>query len=873
VDDFIAAARRNIGAITKLSGGLALLVAVALVATDANLKDGRNAAATATFGGATLTISAASDAVTPGTATTITWSATGVTDLPSSVSCFGSGGTNCGTPFQTITPSSYSPYALVPFTADNKQFLLMGNGNSVSTHPQASMQVFQWMPPGTPSSNTTGCFGTGAACGGTGIQTFTSYSNRFAESFAVGSALYFAMFQQGPDSSQPLGAVTVYKWMSAGTPSSNTKGCIGNGTTCGTALNSTGNIVALSYMDVFSINGEFYMGAVINSQNAGNNTLVYKWITSKECFGDGTTCNNTLQTMTSRYPAGINAFAAGSNSYLLVSSFVTTTGNTSGCNNKAQIGYCLYKWMPPNTPTASANPKGCFGNGTTCGTTIWEYSGAGTVSSAIKTTSNDVIFSEPITGTNYVYKWMPPGTPSSNTTGCIGSATACGSTLTNFSSNYPAVWSSLVVGSNTYIAASIQLTIYVYRWMPAGTPSSNTTGCLGNGTTCGSAVWSYKPSGVYQGPTSAFFAIGTIPYMGIVYPNTSQSGALLIFKSVTSGSTPACSVTWTNAGGSGTLATANSGSQTTGNLTQNTTYTLACAGVGSVPITVYAASAPTASISAPTSVVYGNSVTVSATYSAAANDTLTQTAINGPAPSPVPSGYNWTLAPGLSWTPPANKTFVFNPQTLGVSAEASYTFIPDASSQAYPGWNHSNNQSVTISVTCPAGYGGSTCSQCAAGYSFNSSSQCVPDACTNNGEFPGIQPSVPSGCSRSADGVSCTLPSGGAYNASTNSCSLSLPTIASFNASRVRPGAASTLSWNIADMSADTTCTVSPVPASGTQGGDITFKWDGSSNPFTGTATTPAITTATKYTLTCTSGGVPFSRDAVVNLVPVYQEL
>src|SRR3989344_6255656 len=90
----------------------------------------------------------------------------------------------------------------------------------------------------------------------------------------------------------------------------------------------------------------------------------------------------------------------------------------------------------------------------------------------------------------------------------------------------------------------------------------------------------------------------------------------------------------------------------------------------------------------------GSVAHITATYTVSQGDTLTATAINGPAPTPVPSGYDWKLAPVLSWTPPQNPM----QYTFATTAVGTHTFIPDARTARYPGWNHSSGASVSIRV-------------------------------------------------------------------------------------------------------------------------------------------------------------------------------
>jgi hypothetical protein len=347
------------------------------------------------------------------------------------------------------------------------------------------------------------------------------------------------------------------------------------------------------------------------------------------------------------------------------------------------------------------------------------------------------------------------------------------------------------------------------------------------------------------------FNISNVPYLVIGYNNLNANA---MFKGVTTGTTPACSVQQTDpSGNTTTLATGdnNSTGVSTGALTQKGmyTYTLACAGVGSVATPLYVDNPPTVTISAPSSVTYGSSVNVTATYTAdTPGDSLTDTAIDGPALSPVPQGYNWTLAPGLSWTPPVNQTYTFDPKASGLNAGSSYVFIPDVSSTAYPGWNHSNNQSVTISVVCPTGYAGNSCNQCASGYAFDHNGVCQSYACFASG--------------------SCSCATGYMWNGT--QCVVAAttpPTISSFTASRVRANSAPTLSWTVTNMSSGMGCSITPAPPGGQPVWPGTSSWTGSTQGI-------SINSATLFTLTCGSASAGYTTATVTaQLLPVYQEI
>lgn len=829
--------------LAKLTGGAALLVAIAVVLSGSSFFQPSGLAAAVVmadqdFGSSHLHLEAASDTVAPGGATTLTWSATNITDVPSNISCFGNG-TTCGAIFQTLPQAnggtSYATRFSNFVSIDGASYILVGNptsGGPVS-------RLYKWMP----SLN---CFGkdTSSACG-TIFQSIPTYQNRF---FKVGSQTYLVSSQSYQNSS-----LLVYKWMPPGTPTAaaNPNGCFGNGTTCATALNTL-NAVSISFT-VFTIGSDTYLGWVTYTTGSGGNYVkLLKWSPSQQCFGNTVgTCGAVFQNIVARVGQTINNFTKGSDTYLVVGAATSPVdANKNGCDNVSLMNLCVYKWMPAGVPTATANPNGCFGTGSICSTSLWRTQYPALHAEPFYTTSGDVIFQPYInnTGSNFqgIAKWMPAGTPSTNITGCVGNGSTCGASLQGLWSNLYAedLNGALTVDSNTFYAYGA--TAQMYRWMPPGIPSTNTKGCLGNGTACGTVWWTYYVSGsAVKGAT--FFSIP--PNIYFVANELFSSGSrVYVYKATASATMPACSVLWSSASGSGTLANTNSGTNvSTGVLMENTIYTLDCVGVGSVPITVRVANLPTVGISAPSSVVYGSSVNVSATFTAGSGDTLTYTAINGPAPTPVPGGYNWMLAPGLSWTPPTDKIFVFDPQALGLSAGSSYTFIPDVYTQAYPNWDHSNNQSVVVSVMCTTGYAGSTCNQCAAGYAFDSTSQCKPFSCFDSG--------------------ACSCSAGYTWNGSQCALAASAPTITSFSATRVRKGNAPTLTWTVTGMTSGMGCTITPAPPAGQP------TWPGTSS-WTGSALGISITAPTRFTLQCGSAAGGYStQSTTAQLIPVFQEI
>jgi hypothetical protein len=221
----------------------------------------------------------------------------------------------------------------------------------------------------------------------------------------------------------------------------------------------------------------------------------------------------------------------------------------------------------------------------------------------------------------------------------------------------------------------------------------------------------------------------------------------------------------------------------------------------------------------------GQTVTVRATYTAGVGDTITDAEINGglydantaactgsPASCPTPQ-YNVDNTY-------ATADFLFTPTELD-----TYEFYPVVKTANFFSWNNYANVMEDVTVVCPANStevnGDCVCDD---GYVDNGFGQCVLD----------------------------TPP---------------LSTLDTFNATRVRKGNSSTLSWNITGMVPGLTCSITPSV------GDITALWDGVENPWTGSTATPPITTATRYTLSCTNGTDSISKSTTAGILPMFKEI
>jgi hypothetical protein len=115
----------------------------------------------------------------------------------------------------------------------------------------------------------------------------------------------------------------------------------------------------------------------------------------------------------------------------------------------------------------------------------------------------------------------------------------------------------------------------------------------------------------------------------------------------------------------------------------------------------------------------GTPVNIRATFAPAPTDTLSNTAINGPAPytyGGVPSSFPWAAAPATG--PLDVRQYTFTPQATG-----DFTFIPAAITSKHPSPWYDANKFVTIHVTCTG-----SCVPCPPGQAVVGGS-CQPIVC------------------------------------------------------------------------------------------------------------------------------------------------
>ena len=309
------------------------------------------------------------------------------------------------------------------------------------------------------SPSSVSCFGKdeGSACG-VALQSNLPDANH-VETFTLGTDTFLSLIDANIS--------YFYKW----TPSSS---CFGNGTTCATALSqiSTTTAWAGARWSFTNIGGVIFGANITTNGSSFTGTVLYKWMPSSSCMGNGTACGIPFQHFNQPPPGGNNygpynsvLFTIGANSYLL------NTYNAYGTNY-------MYKWLPA---------QNCFGNGTICGDYLNEFQGFpayNTADADVFTIGSDTFLAY-VNNYNYpgstfyvhsyVYKWMSGSS-------CFGNGTSCGAKINNLLTVSGNAVKGFEVGGVGFLAVSNnQWNDYLYKWMPA-------QNCFGDGGTCAENV-------------------------------------------------------------------------------------------------------------------------------------------------------------------------------------------------------------------------------------------------------------------------------------------------------------------------------------------------------------------------------------------------
>ncbi len=305
---------------------------------------------------------------------------------------------------------------------------------------------------------------------------------------------------------------------------------------------------------------------------------------------------------------------------------------------------------------------------------------------------------------------------------------------------------------------------------------------------------------------------------------TSGSSAMLTWSS-TNATSCVASGAW-----SGTKAV--TGTQSTGALTANATYTLSCTGTGGS-----AAQSATVSVTQPVpTITLGASPSTVASGSSSA---LTWSTTNATA---CTASGSWSGAKALTGTQ----------STGALTANATYTLT-------CTGTGGSAAQSATVSVTQPVptvSLAASPSTVASGGSSTLTWSATNATTCAASGGWSGNKAmsgsqSMGSLTTNTTYTLNCTGTGGSAAQSATVSVTQPVPTVTfSASPSTVASGGSSTLSWSATNA---TSCTASGA-------------WSGAKATTGGSQSTGALTANQTYTLTCTGAGGSAAQSATVSV-------
>jgi hypothetical protein len=543
---------------------------------------------------------------------------------------------------------------------------------------------------------------------------------------------------------------------------------------------------------------------------------IFKWSSANNCFGDGGSgCGVAYQMVgSSLSPREVKTFTQGTGTYILLAS-------ANGNNN-------VYKWVTSATAPCNTATGGGFGSASTCGAPYQSLS-SGVQGLSWSNYSFNVsnqyfaLTNGNNSGSSVVYKWTPTGTgcPSG---GGLGDGTTCGvvyQTLSKkVSNNYQVDAQDLDSvmtsnGTDVYLATTNPAfwELHVRRWVSGGLDCP-TGGGFGDGTKCDtpSSPALFQIISARDGRALESAPGGTSHYLTV----SDYSGIVDLYGLASASASPVCSLNATDSTGTRQLALANNGSYPSGPLTENTTYTLNCEGVGEVQLNVVVTE-PTATIVAnPTTLgeaagstnVFTVSLDIASTSDVDVNYTL--------AGSDATGGTDYTPVLSGTVTVPANQTsapIAIDPINDGVGEPAEDLVVTLTPSGNY---NLGTPSSATLTIEDASG-----------------------------GALPTLTTCI-----------------GNTTASAANGCSLGA------NPARVRKNTNSMISWYIPTLPVGVDCQLTATPSiSG-----FSQSWSGTGVDVVGSQSV-AIPRITIFTLTCTGPGGTESTPKTVSIIPTYQEI
>src|SRR3990167_1941296 len=220
---------------------------------------------------------------------------------------------SCGTPFQAINTSG--AYGWKFFTVGNVSYLAVANAYNEASF-NINSKIYKWMTGAQ-------CFGSGTACG-SAFQTIATNGATQLQTFTTGPDLYLIAANAYNGSSYNINS-SFYQWMTGSQ-------CFGNGSVCGTALQSIPTS-GTAWWEPVTISGDIYLATAnyYNGSSRNINSSIMKWSPSgcgDEELGAPTTWTGDQSPSPNGYQTGL---FSGSRLYTLACKWLdgTTASSTS----------------------------------------------------------------------------------------------------------------------------------------------------------------------------------------------------------------------------------------------------------------------------------------------------------------------------------------------------------------------------------------------------------------------------------------------------------------------------------------------------------------------------------------------------------------
>lgn len=220
---------------------------------------------------------------------------------------WGNGVNKCGEIYQELGDNSW----------DATDWEFFGGQYGLLSASNASSKMYVWTSSGA-GCPANGGFGDGTSCNGN-IQTFSSTGGRWSAVTAGDGSTHLILALSGPGSNSP-----VYKLWGSGASA-----CLGrDNDSCGTAYQSLYSSGGYRSFSSANINGSYYLFGAGDSSS-----FIYKWMSSGSgCpasggWGNGTTCGTALQTIAVANGRFWTPYTISPYSYALLSTSGATTNN------------------------------------------------------------------------------------------------------------------------------------------------------------------------------------------------------------------------------------------------------------------------------------------------------------------------------------------------------------------------------------------------------------------------------------------------------------------------------------------------------------------------------------------------------------------